>query len=453
MNKPKPPVFVLIMYALGQMGWSLAAYGVANLLIYYYMPPLNAQNEAVFPAYIYRGAVLGLGTVIGLLGALGRIFDAVTDPLIANLSDRSRAAFGKRRWFMAIGLIPFALFSILIFIPAVPYQSSLNAVWLMFCLFMLYLFMTIYVAPYTALISELGHTPNERLTISTYISITFALGYGLGTQTFAFQSWAQHAFALPPEHAFRMVMGAFALLAALLMALPVIFVDENKYCITHTNHQTPLQAIRSVLQNRNFRLFAISDLMYWLALTFIQMGIAYYISVLLGLEVQYSSQVLMGMLALSFVFYVPVVYTARKLGKKQLMTLAFAWFTLLYLLMAFLGYYPANPVAQIVLMGVFGSVPIAIFSILPNAVVADIIEDDALQTGQSKAAVFYAARAFMMKMGISLANLLFPSLLLLGNSAHNPMGVRVTAVTAAVFCLLGWYFFTLYKEPKPHTAA
>lgn len=450
MNQSNPlqetPLFIKLMYALGQMGWSLAAYGIANLLIYYYMPPQTDSGTSVFPPYIYQGAVFGIGTIIGLLAFSGRIFDAVTDPLIANWSDRTTLRFGRRRLFMLIGFLPYALFSFLIFLPITTYESTTNAVWLFSSVLLLYLFMTIYVTPYTALISELGHTPNERLTISSFISVTFALGYGLGTQVFTFQNMLEQAYSLSAVEAFRTVMAGYAILSAILMAMPIIFVNEAKYCMSHPTQESPYMAVRSLLNNRDFKFFVISDLMYWLALTFIQMGIAYYVSVLLRLDVQYSSMVLTGMLGLSFVFYVPVNIMARKWGKKQLLTASFAWFTVMYFMIAFLGMYPISPVMQIVFLGIFGSIPIAIFSILPNAVVADLVEADAIQNGGQKAAIFFAARSFMMKMGISLANLIFPSLLLLGNSADNPIGVRATAVVAAGFCLLGWIFFRQYNE-------
>ena len=114
MSKPRPSISVKIIYALGQLGWSLAAFGAANLLVYFYMPPEDGTT-AKFPAYIYQGAVLGVLTIIGILNFGGRIFDAFTDPLIANWSDRMQSKFGKRRLLMAIAVFPFALFSFLIF--------------------------------------------------------------------------------------------------------------------------------------------------------------------------------------------------------------------------------------------------------------------------------------------------------------------------------------------------
>ena len=54
----------------------------------------------------------------------------------------------------------------------------------------------------------------------------------------------------------------------------------------------------------------------------------------------------------------------------------------------------------------------------------------------------------MMKMGIALANLLFPSLLLLGKSVANPVGIRISAVCALAFCLVGMLLFLRYDEKR-----
>ena len=65
----------------------------------------------------------------------------------------------------------------------------------------------------------------------------------------------------------------------------------------------------------------------------------------------------------------------------------------------------------------------AIFGILPNAVVADIAEADGIETGNFKAGIFFGVRSFETNVGISIANILFPSLLTLGMSMAKPTGI------------------------------
>lgn len=441
----KPPKWILAMYALGQMGWALASYGVATVLIYYYMSPTDGTT-APFPTYIYQGLVLGVATVIGLVSFGGRILDAFTDPLIAAWSDRSNAKFGRRRTFMGIAFIPFALFSFLVFMPLTQEASTLNAIWLVLVISLFYFFLTLYVTPYNALISELGHTPNERLTISTLISVTYALGYGVGSSVMALYPLFMEHFDMEAAVAFRSVMGVFAILAAILMALPVIFVNEKKYCVQAPSEESLMSSIKLVMSNRNFRMFALSDFMYWLAFTFIQMGVAYYVTVLLQMEVGMASVFLMGMLLCSFLLYIPINIAARKWGKKRLMLGAFIGFLGLFSLVFFLGKMPFTNMQQLLLIGALSVGPIAIFGILPNAIIADIIDVDGQRTGSYKAGMFFAVRTFISKLGISTANLIFPSILAFGYSVNNDLGVRLTGVVAVVFCLIGMVCFFLYKE-------
>ena len=89
---------------------------------------------------------------------------------------------------------------------------------------------------------------------------------------------------------------------------------------------------------------------------------------------------------------------------------------------------------------------LAIFGVLPNVTIADIVNEEEAQSGQSQAAIFYGARNFMMKMGISLANLIFPSFLLLGKSIDNPAGVRYSVLAALVFSVMGMLVFLKFKE-------
>jgi len=85
----------------------------------------------------------------------------------------------------------------------------------------------------------------------------------------------------------------------------------------------------------------------------------------------------------------------------------------------------------------------AILGILPQAVLADIAESDAVTTGENREGMFYAARTFSMTLGQSLAMILFSSLATIGAGG---LGYRLTAVVATVFCLLGAVVFARYNE-------
>ncbi|MEM9822031.1 MAG: MFS transporter [Bacteroidota bacterium] len=442
----RPPLSVKIIYALGQLGWSLTSFGAANLLVYFYFPPETGESVA-FPVYIYQGALFGLIAVLGLINSGSRLFDAITDPLIANWSDKKVSAFGKRRLFMAWSALPFALFSFLIFYPISATSTTINTTWLFFTIFAFFLFMTAYVVPYTALISELGHHPDDRMLISTLISVTWALGFLIGNSAYALQS--HFSQTMSATTAFQSIILAYALIGLIFMLLPVFFLAENKYCQQKPATQSPYKALASAFQNGNFTIFIFSDLLYWLALTFIQLGVGFYITVLMELDVGFASLFMgIGFLA-SFVLYVPINLLVKKWGKKRLMSLAFIAFSIVFGFTFAFPWLPLPKMSIFYTLAILSAFPLATFGIIPNAIIADIVHEHEAKTGEQQAAMFYGTRNFMMKMGIMLANLIFPSLLLLGKSTENPMGVQVSTLCALVFCLAGYFVFRQFKETLP----
>lgn len=97
------------------------------------------------------------------------------------------------------------------------------------------------------------------------------------------------------------------------------------------------------------------------------------------------------------------------------------------------------------LIAILGGIPMAVLGILPQAIVADIAEADGKTTGENRQGMFYAARTFAFKLGQSVAMLLFTSLALIGS---NGFGYRVTAIVAAVLCLMGGIVLFSYNENK-----
>lgn len=438
----RPPLSQIIIYALGQLGWSLAAFGADNLLVYFYMPPESGEQQ-INAVFIHQGAIFGIIAILGLISFSSRIFDAITDPMIANWSDQSNSKFGKRKYFMGLAALPFAILSFLVFFPIFS-DIIYNTVYLWLMVFLFYLFMTMYVIPYTALISELGHHPDDRMKISTIISVTWALGFLIGNNAYFLQE--KFEASMSSVQAFQLAIGIFAVVSLIFMLIPVFFLDEKKYSKQNIATISTGASVKSVFKNLNFRYLVFSDLMYWCALTFIQLGTGYYITVLMELSLSYAS--LFGVIGFlcSFLLYIPVNIMVKKYGKKNMILAAFIVFGIIFGMIFTLNFLPFPKIYAFYSMAILSAFPLATFGIIPNAMIADIIYQHELDTGQKQSGMFYAARAFMMKLGKSVANLIFPSLLLLGKSVENPMGINLSAVAAFIFCLIGYLIFLKYQD-------
>src|SRR4030042_3120251 len=172
------PLSRQILYSIGQCGWSILINIINLQLVYFYIPPEGSGLKI----FISQAVFLLILNSITILAAAGRLWDAITDPVIASLSDNWKGKNGRRIPFMKVGAIPAALFCLLMFIPIVNKISGWNIAWLFIMQTLFYLFITIYVTPFIAMMPELGQTPNEKLNLSTWISITYAIGIMIASQ-------------------------------------------------------------------------------------------------------------------------------------------------------------------------------------------------------------------------------------------------------------------------------
>jgi len=160
---------------------------------------------------------------------------------------------------------------------------------------------------------------------------------------------------------------------------------------------------------------------------------------------------------LSACFYPFVSKLVAKHGKKKLVIIGFLGLALAYVITALIGVIPGLtgivPGALIVVIAAF---PMALLGIIPQAIVADVAEEDAIVTGEKREGMFFAARTFAMKFGQSIAMLVFTSLAVLGTAQDltsndlkaSPEGLRIVAIVAVCFCVLGAVILTAYDEKK-----
>ena len=98
----------------------------------------------------------------------------------------------------------------------------------------------------------------------------------------------------------------------------------------------------------------------------------------------------------------------------------------------------------------------ALLGIIPQSIVADVAEEDSINTGEKREGMFFAARTFAMKLGQSIAMLVFTSLAVLGTTQDitsndltaSETGLRIVAIVAVVFCCLGAFLLSFYNEKK-----
>jgi len=144
----------------GRLSWPRkAAYGL----------PAFALAVVGIPVYVYipkfYSDVVGINiAVMGYILLAVRLFDAVSDPLIGVLSDRTRTPYGRRRPYILVGGLLVALTMFLLFTPPVDPNEN-HTLWFGVWIFALFLAWTAVIVPYESLGPELTFDYNERTSL------------------------------------------------------------------------------------------------------------------------------------------------------------------------------------------------------------------------------------------------------------------------------------------------
>ena len=351
------------IFAIGQLGWSILG-GIINTWLVTFYLPTSGSVEAGAKFYVPTGLVVfGVLTVLGLITFICRIFDAVTDPWIASLSDRSTNPKGRRIPFMKRAAIPFALITVLVFFAPVEHVSGINIAWVLCTLILFYLFMTMYCTPYNALISEFGKTQEDRMYISTAISLTFFFGTLIAYLPFVFAAPLQQMVSY--AWSYRIWFIVLAAVALVCLLIPVFKLNEKDFVDAVPSESNAIKSLAKTFQSKDFVKFAASDIAYWIGLTLFQTGLPFFVKVSMELDASFAMYFLGGMTVLSACFYPIVSKLVSKFGKKKLVITGFLGLALAYVVTALIGVIPGFkgivPGALIVIISAF---PIGIIMII-----------------------------------------------------------------------------------------
>ena len=488
---------VLWIFAVGQFGWSLLSGIIATWLVHMFTgnPEKFLDTNGVLSQFIRQNPLIASLTLFGVITAVGRLFDAVTDPLVASWSDRANYKGGRRIPFMKAIAIPFALVTVAVFVlPTLTGNIVLNDTIIFVLLMLFYLFMTIYCTPYNALIAELGNTQKNRINVSTFISFTYIAGFSLATMipslANVFQGGKINALLEPiaaakgvnmselmlmlqgtvenpvpfetaksivgadiinqitliQKQAMQLAIGIMSAIACVGLLVPALGIKEREYIDSKPSKTPAFSSLLKTFKDGQFRRFVYADVIYFFAVTLFQTGLADFETRLMGIGSDKTFMLTVLMTVISLALYPVVNKLAPKTGKKKLIITGFFAYSLVFLLTFLCG----QGLGWGILIAGAAGIPMAILGILPQACVADVSELSTLESGEDRSGMFFAARTFAMKMGQALSMLIYTTVTVKhvvdGVEKVEDSQYRTVAVIATVTCLIGAFLFFLYNE-------
>lgn len=386
MKKTKLPVLTKLGYGVADFGGNLFFTATAFVL-------LN-----------YLTDVLGLDAVLaGLALMIARIWDAIYDPIIGFLSDRTKTRFGRRRPFMLGGSIPLCIAMIVMFTnPALLISSKLSQAFLFTYATVTYIILcTAYSTvniPYSSLGPELTSDYHERSSLNGYRFVFAAAGTLLGA------GLALPIVALAPNKDLGFVlMGMIFGLVLLGSTLITIFSVKESPATKAAISMSFLKTYSEVFKNKAFLLILAVFVLEIMGLTIASGIMIYYFKYILIAESMTSYAIVI--MILTAIVFIPVsVVTSKQIGKKLTYATGLIVFAISLMIIFFLGQILGT--TFVLLMMIVTGIGMGFFYATPFAIVADAIEYDYLRTGERREGAFFGIWTWGLKIGQALAGFL-----------------------------------------------
>lgn len=359
----------------------------------------------------------------GIAVMAGKLWDAVTDPMMGFISDRTRSRWGRRRPYLLFGSIPLFLSMWFFFTNPHIASTALATVWAAFALCLLNTSYTVVNIPYSSLTPELTQDYHERSSLNGFRFGFAVIGTILGAGA-----------VLPIVGLFGSRDAGFSAVGAILglvMAGTALItfasVKEPDHSATPKPKEGFFETFIVVFKNRPYVIILLTYALNLTALNFVQGILVYYFKYLYKNEG--ATTIAMILLLVVAMVCIPIsVLVSKRIGKKRTYQISF-----LILATACLAIYALGHVLGMrffLAMMVYAGVGIGFGYVAPWAMVPDTIEYDAAKTGKRKEGAFYGMWTFTSKVGTSLAIFLTGVILDLARYVPNVASQSESAIQA-----------------------
>ena len=341
----------------------------------------------------YLTEVVGLSPALaGLVFGIGKIWDAVSDPLMGYISDRTTSKFGRRRVFFLIGIIPITLTFVLMWVP-VSFDTQ-------FALFLYYsvaymFFATVFtmvMVPYSALAAELSgdYRVRNRLSGARLFFSGFSSLLAATIPKIIIDSYNN-----PPSRGYLIMSVIFGIFFALPWIVVFLGTWNTPYSSVPIVSKNFMKEFLTIFRNRSFRIHILMYICAYSAMDMLMALFNYYLTYSLRRPGLYS--IAMGALMIVQLSMIPVyVRVANVKGKRFAYRMGLSiW---IFGMVGTLFLNPSTPVYVVAFVcAVIGSgTASAIY--IPYAILPNVIDVDELMTGSQRSGVYSGAMTLTRKL-------------------------------------------------------
>ncbi|WP_394002458.1 MFS transporter [Luteimonas sp. WGS1318] len=365
-------------YGIGDFGFNLYWANISAFLLIFYTDVMGLAAAAV-------------GTMI----LVTRVFDAVTDPLMGAIADRTRTRFGRFRPYLLWGALPLAFAGVLTWtVPDLGDTGRLVWAYVTFSLMMLAY--TVLSTPYSALSAVMTNDSQQRTTL---ISFRFIAAFAGTTVVNAFTLDLVRWFGGGNEAlGWQLTLGLYGVVASLLFAT-VFFSTRERIAPPPQQRSDVRQDLRDLLDNRPWKVLFVLALVIMVTIVMRSGATVYYLKYYLerpdltGWFLGSYSVALAAGAALT-----PVM--TRFVDKKRLMVWLMAAVGVLSCAMFLV---PRDAIWLLFVLNTLVGLALGPKSPLAFSMYADCADYTEWKTGRRATAMTFSAATFSQKLGGALA--------------------------------------------------
>lgn len=434
----------LMQIFAGDVGKGLFTGMIVNYIVSFYV--MSDYNSVQF---LPGNKIFGFFTVISFILLLSKVVDAITDPLVANFSDKSKNPKGRRIPLMRKVAIPYALSALMVYMAPFSVADEtgriLNAVWVAIFIVLYYTFYTIYSVPHKALIPEIIPNPNDRVKAYTISTVFFM---GSSCVCYFADSIAQNS-ALGYANTLRIVFSVMTIVGLACLLISAYSINEKDYLVETQPPKEPfLKSFKLVLKNKDFMVLTIGDLFNYMAMAFFQTAMFSYIAILLNLG-KYSF-VILGVAIVTAICLFPLIMKSSKISKKKPILIGATMFTAIFICIYFSDHiFPGQDWLRGIGMAILMAYPFAAINILPQSMVSDVIQLDSMINGANREGIYASIKTFLEKLSYAVAGTFVGSVIVIGSVDGVKAGVyglQLSGLIAGIFAFLSLITFAFYND-------
>jgi GPH family glycoside/pentoside/hexuronide:cation symporter len=366
--------------------------------------PAMTANLLTFYQLIFFTDVAGIAP--GLAGSvlmIGKIWDAVNDPIVGVMSDRTQSKkWGRRYPWMLGGAIPFAITFMLQWVK--PDLNGMGLFW--FYVVMGILFNTAYTAvnlPYTALTPEMTQDYNERTSLNSF-RFTFSIGGSL----LSIILMILVTLALPGKenqsNQYLIASGIISVISIVTLIWCVFgtkarTLNHRDQNLENEEENLPIvEQFKLAFKNRAFLYVVGIYLCSWLALQIMATVIQFFVLKYMQLPSSVANNLVLAVQGTALIALSFWSWFSGRYGKKA------AYFSGMGIwLVAQVGLFTLQP-GQVNLMyflGILAGFGVSTAYLIPWSMLPDVIDLDELNTGKRREGFFYAFMVLLQKVGLA----------------------------------------------------